>query len=102
MIIKGTKYFNNGTQSVLMVLIGTTIMPKTPEIMTTTAGNLVADNQNSTTAGPRRPLWIQDYQLLEKLAPQNHERTVHAKGTAAFGTLTITLDITKNSKAVSR
>jgi catalase len=74
-----------------------------PEQLTTTAGNPIADNQNSISAGPRGPLLIQDYQLLEKLAHQNRERiperTVHAKGTAAYGTLTITHDITRFSKA---
>lgn len=71
--------------------------------MTTTGGNPVADNQNSITAGPRGPVLLQDYQLLEKLAHQNRERiperTVHAKGSAAYGTLTITHDITQYSKA---
>ena len=71
--------------------------------LTTTAGAPVADNQNSITAGPRGPLLIQDYHLMEKLAHQNRERiperVVHAKGSAAFGTLTITKDITKYSKA---
>src|ERR1019366_9937578 len=75
---------------------------KAPQL-TTSAGNPVADNQNSITAGPRGPLLMQDYQLLEKLAHQNRERiperTVHAKGTAAYGTLTITHDISKYSKA---
>jgi catalase len=78
-------------------------MAKKLEIMTTTGGNPVADNQNSITAGPRGPLLMQDYQLLEKLAHQNRERiperTVHAKGTAAYGTLTITHDIAGYSKA---
>jgi catalase len=78
-------------------------MAKKPEIMTTTGGNPIADNQNSITAGPRGPLLMQDYQLLEKLAHQNRERiperTVHAKGVAAYGTLTITHDITPYSKA---
>jgi catalase len=73
------------------------------ETVTTTGGNPVADNQNSITAGPRGPLLMQDYQLLEKLAHQNRERiperTVHAKGTAAYGTLRITHDISKYSKA---
>jgi catalase len=72
-------------------------------VLTTTGGNPIADNQNSITAGPRGPLLMQDYQLLEKLAHQNRERiperTVHAKGSAAYGTLTITHDITKYSKA---
>ena len=71
--------------------------------LTTSAGNPIADNQNSITAGARGPLLMQDYQLLEKLAHQNRERiperTVHAKGTAAYGTLTITHDITRYSKA---
>jgi len=78
-------------------------MANKTEIMTTTGGNPVADNQNSLSAGPRGPLLMQDYQLLEKLAHQNRERiperTVHAKGTAAYGTLTITHDITRYSKA---
>jgi len=77
-------------------------MPETP-FLTTTAGATVADNQNSLTAGPRGPLLAEDYFLLEKLAHQNRERiperTVHAKGTAAYGTLTITHDITRYSKA---
>jgi catalase len=38
------------------------------------AGAPVADNQNSITAGPRCPLLMQDYQLLEKLAHQSRER----------------------------
>ena len=71
--------------------------------LTTAGGNPIADNQNSMTAGPRGPLLMQDYQLLEKLAHQNRERiperTVHAKGSAAYGTLTITHDITRYTKA---
>src|SRR5260370_9091276 len=72
-------------------------------IPTPTAGNPVADNQNPMTAGPRGPVLMQDYQLLEKLAHQNRERiperTVHAKGWGAFGTLTVTHDITRYTKA---
>jgi catalase len=62
--------------------------------MTTTGGNPIADNQNSLSAGARGPLLMQDYQLIEKLAHQNRERiperTVHAKGSGAFGTFTVT------------
>ena len=47
---------------------------KDSPILTTTAGAPVADNQNSITAGPRGPLLMQDFQLLEKLAHQNRER----------------------------
>src|SRR6266568_3238044 len=77
-------------------------MSKAPTL-TTTAGAPIADNQNSETAGPRGPLLMQDYQLIEKLAHQNRERiperTVHAKGWGAFGTLTITNDISRYTKA---
>ena len=73
------------------------------KIMTTTGGNPIADNQNSLTAGARGPLLMQDYQLLEKLAHQNRERiperVVHAKGWGAFGTLTITQDLSKYTRA---
>jgi catalase len=73
------------------------------KILTTTAGNPIADNQNSLSAGERGPLLLQDYQLIEKLAHQNRERiperTVHAKGWGAYGTLTITGDISRYTKA---
>lgn len=71
--------------------------------LTTTGGNPIADNQNSLTAGSRGPVLMQDYQLIEKLAHQNRERiperVVHAKGWGAYGTLTITGDITRYTKA---
>ncbi len=71
--------------------------------LTTAVGIPVADNQNSLTAGPRGPLLVQDWQLFEKHAHFNRERiperVVHAKGSGAYGTLTITHDITKYSKA---
>src|ERR1700757_4605758 len=74
-----------------------------PPTLTTSGGAPVADNQNSMTAGPRGPLLLQDYQLIEKLAHQNRERiperTVHAKGWGAYGTLTITGDISRYTKA---
>lgn len=74
-----------------------------PPRLTTTAGAPISDNQNSQTAGERGPLLMQDYQLLEKLAHQNRERiperVVHAKGWGAFGTLTITENISKYTRA---
>ena len=64
-----------------------------PPVLTTSGGNPVGDNQNSLTAGPRGPVLLADYHLLEKMAHFNRERiperVVHAKGSAAFGTLTI-------------
>src|SRR3954463_11144913 len=63
----------------------------------------VSDNQNSVTAGPFGPVLMQDFVLFEKLAHQNRERiperSQHAKGSGAFGTLTITQDITKYTNA---
>ena len=74
-----------------------------PKKLTTSAGAPVADNQNSLTAGPRGPVLLQDHHLLEKLAHQNRERiperVVHAKGWGAHGTLTITNDITRYTRA---
>jgi catalase len=71
--------------------------------LTTSAGIPVPDNQNSLTAGPRGPLLVQDWQLFEKHAHFNRERiperVVHAKGSAAFGKLTITGDISRYTKA---
>lgn len=77
-------------------------MKKCP-FQTTTAGAPIADNQNSITAGPRGPVLLQDWQLLEKLAHQNRERiperVVHAKGWGAYGHLHITNDISEYTRA---
>jgi len=71
--------------------------------ITTTAGEPVGSHQDSLTAGERGPVLMQDHYLIEKLAHQNRERiperTMHAKGSGAHGTLTITHDITKYTKA---
>ena len=71
--------------------------------LTTTNGCPVADNQNVITAGPRGPMLLQDFWFLEKLAHFDREvipeRRMHAKGSGAYGTFTVTHDITKYSKA---
>ncbi|EEU8400409.1 catalase [Campylobacter lari] len=71
--------------------------------LTNDFGNIIADNQNSLSAGAKGPLLMQDYILLEKLAHQNRERiperTVHAKGSGAYGELKITKDISQYTKA---
>src|SRR5450631_3267001 len=71
--------------------------------MTTGAGTPLADNQNSQTAGPRGPMLMQDYQLMEKMAHFNRERmperVVHAKGAGAYGTFTVTGDISRYTRA---
>lgn len=67
--------------------------------LTTDQGAPVSDNQNSLTAGPRGPLLAQDLWLNERLANFVREvipeRRMHAKGSGAFGTFTVTHDITQ-------
>ena len=71
--------------------------------LTTASGRPYAEHENSQTAGPRGPVLLQDVILHEKMAHFNRERiperVVHAKGSAAFGTFTVTHDITKYTKA---
>ncbi len=71
--------------------------------LTTAAGAPVPDNQNTMTAGPRGPVLLQDVWLLEKLAHFDREvipeRRMHAKGSGAYGTFTVTHDITQYTRA---
>jgi catalase len=71
--------------------------------LTTAVGAPVPDNQNTMTAGPRGPVLLQDVWFLEKLAHFDREvipeRRMHAKGSGAFGTFTVTHDITRYTKA---
>src|SRR5438552_7615968 len=71
--------------------------------LTTAAGAPVVDNQNVVTAGPRGPMLLQDVWLIEKLAQFDREvipeRRMHAKGWGAYGTFTVTHDITRFTKA---
>jgi len=71
--------------------------------LTNNVGAPVADNQNVMTAGKRGPMLLQDVWFLEKLAHFDREvipeRRMHAKGSGAFGTFTVTHDITRYTKA---
>jgi len=71
--------------------------------LTTNAGAPVPDNQNVMTAGRRGPQLLQDVWFLEKLASFDREvipeRRMHAKGSGAHGTFTVTHDITRYTKA---
>jgi len=71
--------------------------------LTTAAGAPVVDNQNIQTAGPRGPALLQDVWHLEKLAHLAREvipeRRMHAKGSGAFGTFTVTHDISQYTRA---
>lgn len=71
--------------------------------LTTASGTPYFEHENSKTAGPRGPILLDDFILHEKMAHFNRERiperVVHAKGTGAYGTFTVTHDITQYTKA---
>ena len=71
--------------------------------LTTASGRPYTEFDNSQSVGNRGPILLQDYFLHEDLAHFNRERiperVVHAKGTGAFGTFTVTHDITRYTKA---
>lgn len=73
--------------------------PGNTKPQTTVAGAPIWDGQNSVTAGPRGPMLLQDVWFLEKLAHFDREvipeRRMHAKGSGAYGTFTVTNDITQ-------
>ena len=63
----------------------------------------VADNDHSITFGTREPVAMQDVWLMEKMAHFNREvipeRRMHSKCLGAYGTLTVTHDISRYTKA---
>lgn len=71
--------------------------------LTNSAGIPYYDHEDSQTAGPRGPVLLQDFILQENLAhfvrERIPERVVHAKGTGAYGTFTVTHDISNYTKA---
>jgi catalase len=71
--------------------------------LTHNSGAPVVDNQNVMTAGKKGPVLLQDVWFLEKLAHFDREvipeRRMHAKGSGAYGTFTVTHDITKYTRA---
>ena len=66
--------------------------------LTTASGIPYYYNEDTMSIGPRGPLLLQDFILHEKMAHFNRERiperVVHAKGSGAYGTFTVTHDIT--------
>src|SRR4030088_1726033 len=73
------------------------------KVFTSATGAPVADNTNIMTAGPRGPALLQDIWLIEKMAHFDREvipeRRMHAKGWGAYGTFTVTHDITHYTRA---
>lgn len=78
-------------------------MAKDDKRLTGLFGHPVSDRENSMTAGPRGPLLMQDAYFLEQMSHFDREvipeRRMHAKGSGAFGTFTVTNDITKYTNA---
>ena len=75
-------------------------MSQKPNVPLTSAnGAPVADDQNSITAGSRGPMSFDNWRAFEKLAHFNRERiperVVHARGTGAYGTFTLTKDMSE-------
>jgi catalase len=74
-----------------------------PRNLTSAAGCPIANTQTALTAGSRGPLLMQDVQLLEQMQHFNRERiperVVHAKGSGAYGTFTVTRAIPEYTKA---
>src|SRR6201747_1267316 len=73
------------------------------KVFTSATGAPVADNTNIMTAGRRGPALLQDIWLIEKMAHFDREvipeRRMHAKGWGAYGTFTVTHDITRFTRA---
>lgn len=71
--------------------------------LTAENGRPIADNQNIQTAGVRGLVLTQDPWYTEKIAHFDREvipeRRMHAKGSGAFGTFTVTHDITEFTRA---
>jgi catalase len=65
--------------------------------LTSSNGAPVANDNQSRTAGARGPVTFDNHYLFEKLAHFNRERiperVVHARGSAAYGTFTLTKDL---------
>lgn len=71
--------------------------------LTSAQGNPYYEHQDSQSVGPRGPLLLQDFMLQENLAhfvrERIPERVVHAKGSGAYGTFTVTHDISQYTQA---
>jgi catalase len=70
---------------------------------TTGSGAPAPSDRNSLTVGPDGPILLHDHHGIEQMAHFNRERVpernVHAKGSGAFGTLEITGDISRYTRA---
>ena len=80
------------------------LVGQTPgESLTTNAGLIICDNQNSLRAGIRGPTLLEDHILREKITHFDHERmperVVHARGAAAHGVFKLYKPMAEFTKA---
>ncbi len=75
----------------------------TSKPLTDANGAPITHDDTSRTAGPRGPLLADNRQLFEKLAHFNRERiperVVHARGTGAYGSFTLSKDLSEYTLA---
>lgn len=71
--------------------------------LTSNSGAPVSSNTDSLTVGPRGPVLLEDFRLIEKISQFDREkipeRIVHARGASAFGEFEVTHDISKYTDA---
>ncbi|ALP53021.1 catalase [Candidatus Tenderia electrophaga] len=71
--------------------------------LTTSSGAPVAEDNNSISVGERGPLTFDNHYLFEKLAHFNRERiperVVHARGTGAYGSFTLSKRLSEHTIA---
>ena len=97
--------FGTLSQRRLLFVLSASLLSVSVQAATLTRDNgaAVGDNQNSQTAGANGPVLLQDVQLLQKLQRFDRERiperVVHARGTGAHGTFTVTDDLSDLTKA---
>ncbi|MFE7115881.1 catalase [Streptomyces sp. NPDC057654] len=77
--------------------------PKAPYTTNNVGIPVESDEHSLTIAGDTGPILLQDHYLIEKMAQFNRERVpervVHAKGSGAYGTFTVTNDVSQFTKA---
>ncbi len=71
--------------------------------LTTSAGMPISNDEDSITFGKSGPIAMQDSHLIEKLAHFNRERiperVVHARGSGAYGTFTLSKSLKEFTRA---
>ncbi|MGI4943722.1 MAG: catalase, partial [Janthinobacterium lividum] len=71
--------------------------------LTTNQGGAIADDENSLKLGPRGPVLLEDFALLEKIQHFDHERiperVIHARGYGAHGYFELTDSLASVTKA---